>query len=119
MTTEPYASAKRVCPGSWTTVPRNGARSVDRMDSTLPNAVMVHRPVHASWLNQVEIYFSILPRKAITGGDFKNLDQLAERVLAFHNRSNTTAEPPDWTCTRTDLNNYLHRLNKHEQSLAA
>lgn len=97
----------------------NGARPVERMDAVWPNAVLVHVPVHASWLNQVEIYFSLPQRKGITGGDFRDLDQLAGRVLAFQDRYNTSAEPSDWTYTRTDLNNYLHRLNKHEPSLAA
>lgn len=90
-----------------------------RLKTAFPTATLVHLPVHASWLNQVEIYFSILQRKAITGGDFKDLDQLAERVLAFQYRYNSTAEPFDWKYTRTDLNDYLQRLNKHEHGLAA
>jgi hypothetical protein len=58
--------------------------------------------VHASWLNQVEIYFSILQRKAITPADFTDLDDLAERILAFQARYNATARPFDWTYTRQD-----------------
>jgi transposase len=119
MTTEPYASAKRVF---W--IVDNGAshigqRSIDRMDNAWPTAVLVHLPVHASWLNQIEIYFSILQRKAITGGDFEDLHQLAERILSFQDRYNATAGPFDWTYTRDDLNDYLHRLAQHEQDSAA
>ena len=64
-----------------------------------------------SWLNQVEIYFSILQRKAITPNDFDDLNQLAERILGFQDRYNTTATPFDWTYTRDDLNAFLRRLD--------
>ncbi len=97
----------------------NGARSFERMRSAWPTAVLVHLPVHASWLNEVEIYYSILQRKAIAGGDFKDLDELAARILAFQDRYNGTAEPFDWKYTRHDLNDYLRRLAKYEQTLAA
>ena len=62
------------------------------MREAWPNAVLVHLPVHASWLNQVEIYFSILQRKAIATGDFADLDDLEQRILAFQNRYNHSAE---------------------------
>ena len=58
MTQEPYASAKRVF---WVvdngSSPR-GQNAIDRLAERFSNAVMVHTPVHASWLNQVEVYFS-------------------------------------------------------------
>jgi len=92
-----------------------GQRSIDRMSVTWPNAILVHLPVHASWLNQVEIYFSILQRKAISPADFADLDHLAERVLAFQERYNTAAEPFDWTYTRDDLNNFLRRLGDRDR----
>lgn len=119
MTTEPYASAKRVFWVVDNGSSHNGARSIERMNADWPTATLIHLPVHASWLNQVEIHFSILQRKAITGGDFKDLDQLAERVLSFEHRYNSTAEPFDWKYTRANLNDYLRRLGKHEQALAA
>jgi transposase len=119
MTTEPYASADRVFWIVDNGSSHNGARSVERMSQAWPNAVLVHLPVHASWLNQVEIYFSILQRKAITGGDFTDLGELEERILAFQDRYNATAGPFDWKYTRTDLNDYLKRLAKHEQAPAA
>jgi transposase len=111
MTQEPYASAKRVFWVVDNGSSHAGQASIDRMRAAWPNAVLVHLPVHASWLNQVEIYFSILQRKAITTGDFANLDDLAARILAFENHYNQTAEPFGWKYTRHDLNRHLERLN--------
>ena len=114
MTQEPYASAKRVFWVVDNGSSHAGQASIDRMREAWPNAVLVHLPVHASWLNQVEIYFSILQRKAIATGDFASLDDLAARILAFQDRYNATAKPFDWTYSRNDLNNYLARLRRHD-----
>ena len=114
MTSEPYASARRVFWVVDNGSSHHGWRSVERMDHAWPTATLVHLPVHASWLNQVEIYFSILQRKAISPADFEDLDELATRILAFQHRYNTTAQPFDWTYTRHDLNNFLKRLNDHD-----
>jgi len=92
----------------------NGARSIERMHTTWPTATLVHLPIHASWLNQVEIYFSILQRKAINPNDFADLDQLSERIIGFQDRYNTTATPFDWTYTRDDLNAFLNRLDLND-----
>ena len=51
-----------------------------------PNLVLVHLPVHASWLDQIEIYFSILQRKVLTPNDSVSLDELGGRILAFQAR---------------------------------
>ena len=77
MRTEPYASARRVF---W--IVDNGSshagdRSVERIRTAFPNTRLIHLPVHASWLNQVEIYFSILQRKVITPCDPADLNELA------------------------------------------
>jgi transposase len=114
MRTEPYASAKRVF---W--VVDNGAShrnwaAAERMRKAYPNAQMVHLPVHASWLNQVEVYFSVLQRKLLTPDDFGDLDGLAEQVLAFERHYNATARPFDWRFTRTDLNQLLTRIGRHD-----
>ena len=66
MSTEPYASARRVFWVVDNGSSHNGQASIDRMTAAWPTATLVHLPVHASWLNQVEIYFSILQRKATT-----------------------------------------------------
>ena len=114
MTTEPYASARRVYWVVDNGSSHNGARSIERMQTAWPTATLVHLPIHASWLNQVEIYFSILQRKAINPNDFTDLDQLSERILSFQDRYNTTATPFDWTYTRNDLNSFLRRLDLHD-----
>ena len=110
MTTEPYASAKRVFWVVDNGSSHHGWRSVMRMEESWPTATLVHLPVHASWLNQIEIYFSILQRKAIAPVDFADLDDLATRILAFQDHYNTNAEPFDWRYTRNDLNTFLARL---------
>ena len=117
MTTEPYASARRVFWVVDNGSSHNGQRSIERMQTAWPTATLVHLPVHASWLNQVEIYFSILQRKAINPGDFADLDHLSERIIGFQDRYNTTATPFDWTYTRDDLNAFLHRLDLHDTPL--
>ena len=111
MTSEPYASADRVFWIVDNGSSHHGWRSVMRMEQAWPSATLVHLPVHASWLNQIEIYFSILQRKAITPADFTDLDHLAERILGFQDRYNHTATPFDWTYTRTDLNAFLRRID--------
>jgi hypothetical protein len=61
--------------------------------------VLVHTPVHASWLNQIEIYFSIVQRKVLTPNDFKSLNELEQRLLAFQQRYEEIASPFQWTFT--------------------
>ena len=112
MTTDPYASAQRVF---WIvdngTIHR-GQKAIDRLQGAWPNLVLVHLPTHASWLNQIEIYFSILARKALTPAHFANTDQLAERVLGFQTEYRQAARPFDWTFTRRDLHALLDRLDQ-------
>ena len=119
MTTEPYASARRVFLVVDNGSSHNGARSIDRMHTAWPSATLVHLPIHASWLNQVEIYFSILQRKAINPNDFADLDQLSQRILGFQDRYNATATPFDLTYTRDDLNAFLRRVDLHDIPHAA
>lgn len=54
-------------------------------------------PVHCSWLNQVEQWFSILQRKRFRIADFESLDHLAERLQTFINEWNARAHPFNWT----------------------
>jgi hypothetical protein len=112
MATEPYASARRVF---WVvdngTIHR-GQKAIDRLQDRWPNLVLVHLPTHASWLNQIEIYFSILARKALTPCHFTSLDQLTERIHGFQAEYSKTAVPFDWTFTRRDLHALLDRLDQ-------
>jgi len=119
MTTEPYASAKRVFWVVDNGSSHAGQASIDRMKEAWPNAELVHLPIHASWLNQVEIYFSILQRKAIKPGNFRDLDHLAERVLSFQDRYNLTATPFKWNYRRDDLNKLIRRITDHDTKQAA
>lgn len=111
MTSEPYASARRVFWIVDNGSSHNGVAAQARLHDAYPNAIMVHTPVHASWLNQVEIYFSILQRKLLTPDDSDDLITLAERILAFEHRYNTAAEPFDWRFNRDDLHRLLLRLH--------
>ena len=119
MSTEPYASANRVFWVVDNGSSHNGQASIDRMEQAWPTATLVHLPIHASWLNQVEIYFSILQRKAIKPSDFRDLGHLTERVLAFQDRYNATATAFDWTYTRDDLNAFLRRIENPDIHQAA
>ena len=110
MTTNPTLSARRVfwivdngsSHNSWT--------AAKRLSDAHPNATMIHLPVHASWLNQIEIYFSVIQRKLLTPDDVDDLITLAERIEAFEKRYNAAAEPFDWRFNTDDLNRLLHRL---------
>ena len=53
-------------------------------------------PTSASWLNQIEIVFSLLQRKTLNGGSFKSKDQLRETIEAFFKRHNERAKPFRW-----------------------
>ena len=75
-----------------------------------PNLTLVHLPKHASWLNQIEIYFSILQRKALTPAHFTPQDQIAERILGFQDHYQQIATPFEWTFTRGDLNRLMARI---------
>ena len=114
MTREPYASARRVFWVVDNGSSHAGQASVQRMREAWPTAVLVHLPIHASWLNQVEIFFSIVQRKVIKPANFTDLLALEQRLLAFEIRYNATASPFDWRYTKADLNAYLESLAKHE-----
>ena len=114
MTTEPYASARRVFWVVDNGSSHRGQRAVDRMAERWPKARLVQLPVHASWLNQVEIYFSIVENKALAFSDFDDLDAAAAHLLAFEERFNATATPFNWKFTRNDLDAMLRRMAAHD-----
>ncbi|MCH0543432.1 IS630 family transposase [Streptomyces sp. MUM 203J] len=124
MTTEPYASARRVFRIVDNGSSHRGKKAIDRLTAAFPNAVMVHTPVHASWTNQVEIFFSVVQRKVVAPNDFTNLDQVQDRLRAFEDRYNATAQPFQWKFTTSVLDDLLARLDRHtadhpEESSAA
>jgi transposase len=114
MATEPYASARRVFWVVDNGSSHAGQASIRRLSKAWPTATLVHLPVHASWLNQIEIVFSVIQRKVIKPADFADLDALAARLLAFEHRYNATARPFDWRFTRADLHDLLARVAARE-----
>lgn len=121
MTTEPYASARRVYWIVDNGSSHNGQRSIDRMTEAWPTARLVHLPIHASWLNQIEVVFSIIQRKVIKPADFADLAALGDRLERFADRYNQTATPFDWRFTTADLAAMLERVDthRHDPALAA
>ena len=75
--------------------------------------------MHASWLNQIEIYFSIVERKVLTPNDFADLAQVAKRLNDFERHYNQIAEPFAWKFTRDKLNELIARLSSPKLTLAA
>jgi hypothetical protein len=114
MTVEPYASAKRVFWVVDNGSSHRGQAAIDRLAARFPNAVMVHTPVHASWLNQVEIFFSVVQRKVVSPNDFTDLAEVEQRLADFEQRYNATARPFRWKFTRGDLHALLARISDHE-----
>jgi DDE superfamily endonuclease len=112
MKQRPYRQARRVFWIVDNGSAHRGPRAVRRLQTKYPNLVLVHGPVHASWLNQIEIYFSIVQRKILTPNDFRSLQELAQRLLAFERHYQTTAKPFEWRFTRKDLNALLCKLRR-------
>ena len=114
MEQEPYRSARRVF---WVvdngTIHR-GERAIRRLRDQWPNLILVHLPRHASWLNQIEIYFSILQRKALTPGDFPSIKEVADRILKFQQHYQEVARPFAWKFTRADLHRLMNRTEAME-----
>jgi hypothetical protein len=94
-----------------------GQRSIDRLEGRWPKLILVHPPTHASWLNQVEIFFSILQRKVLTPNDYEDLAVLARTLNQFEHHWNEVAEPFEWNFTRDDLAELMDRLAPHEPEL--
>ena len=113
MTSEPYASARRVFWVVDNGSSHAGKASIRRLEGAYENLRLIHLPVHASWLNQIELYFSIVQRKALTPNDFASLEQLGERLIAFGRRYREIARPFEWTFTRADLERVLDRVDAH------
>ncbi len=110
MAQEPYRSAPRVFWIVDNGSSHRGDTAARRLQARYPNLILVHLPIHASWLNQIELYFSIVQRKVLTPNDFPDLAAVERRLLAFEARYNDTAVPFDWRFTRRDLERRLAQL---------
>jgi hypothetical protein len=118
MTQQPYRSARRVFWVMDNGTSHRGQPCVQRLRERWPSIIPVHTPIHASWLNQVEVYFSIVRRKALTPDDFDSLAALEARLLAFQGHYEQVAWPFEWKFTRADLANVLKELRAQEPPVA-
>ena len=109
----PYRTAKRVFWIIDNCSVHRGQKCVQRLQARWPSIVPVHTPNHASRLNQVEIYFSIIQRKVLTPNDFATLDAVRVRLALYAELSNRTPRPFKWKFTRQDLLNWLKRAKPH------
>jgi hypothetical protein len=119
MAQPPYRDARRVFWILDNGTSHRGAPCVARLQTRYPHLVPVHGPVHASWLNQIEIYFSIVQRKALTPNDFSSLAAVEERLLAFQRYYETIAQPFQWKFTRRDLAHLLAQASSQPLPTAA
>jgi hypothetical protein len=117
MTREPYASARRVFWIVDNGSSHRGQASIDRLEGRWPNLILVHLPTHASWLNQIEIYFSIVQRKVLSPNDLESTAEVARTLNAFEHRWNEVAEPFEWNFTRERLAELMQRLGRREPQL--
>ena len=111
MSQEPYASASQVFWIVDNGSSHRGKAAIKRLKRAWPNLTLVHLPVHASWLNQIEIYFSVVQRKVLTPNDFASLAAVEERLMDFQARFAETAQPFEWKFTRSDLASLMAKLN--------
>lgn len=110
MTQKPYATARRVFWIVDNGSSHRGAAAARRLLRRWPTLVLVHLPIHASWLNQIEIFFSILERKLLRPNAFASLFDLEANILSFQERYAQCAQPFQWKYTRQDLARLLTHL---------
>jgi DDE superfamily endonuclease len=120
MTKEPYRSARRVFWIVDNGSDHRGKASIKRLQKRWRNLILVHTPVHASWLNQAEIYHSIIQRKVLAPNDFADTAEVARTLNAFEHHYNQIAQPFEWNFTKQDLAELLERLdNENPQNQPA
>jgi hypothetical protein len=117
MNKPPYSDARRVFWIVDNGSSHRGQASIERLQAAYPKIVPVHGPVHASWLNQIEIYFSIVQRKVLTPNDFSSLKDVQDRLLGFQAYYETIAKPFEWKFTRSDLGEIMNKIKPAAISL--
>ena len=115
----PYKSARRVFWIVDNGSSHRGQKAVRRLQNRYANLTLVHGPVHASWLNQIEIYFAILQQKVLTPNDFPSLAAVAERLAQFERHYEQIAQPFQWRFTRRNLNDWLEKLAQQDRQQSA
>jgi hypothetical protein len=118
MSREPYRSAQRVFWIMDNGSSHRGQASIRRLQKRWPNIIPVHTPVHASWLNQIEVYFSVVQRKALTPNDLDSLEAARDRILGFQHHYEAIAKPFKWKFTRAALAKLLTRLDTAPKAAA-
>ena len=113
----PYKDARRVFWIVDNGSAHRGQAAITRLQQAWPTLVPVHTPIHASWLNQIEIYFSIVQRKVLTPNDFASLAEVEDRLLRFQERYEQMAQPFQWKFTRQDLAAILTKLEGRRAAL--
>jgi transposase len=107
MNQEPYRSARRVFWIVDNGSSHRGDRAAQELQARHPRIVIVHTPTYASWLNQVEIYFSIIQRKVLKPNDYSCLEELENALHAFARRYSALGKPFAWCFTRQELERRL------------
>lgn len=113
LTHDVYRNAKRLFLIVDNGSAHRGNTSIERLRIRDRRIILVHTPVHASWLNQIEIYFSIIQRKVLTPNDFSDLDAVRVRLSLYEHLSNGHPKPFNWKFTRRDLERWLQRAKPH------
>ena len=108
----PYRAADRVFWVVDNGSSHRGAAAAQRLAAAYSNLILVHTPVHASWLNQVEIYFSMVQRKVLTPNDFASLDEVEQRLRFYETLTNGEPRPFQWKFDRDKLAAFLDRLER-------
>lgn len=113
MSQEPYRSARRVYWVVDNGSSHRGESAQRRLQEEFPHAILVHTPVHASWLNQIEIWFSLVQRKVLTPNDAASLTDIATRLKQFEDLNNRHPHPFHWRFDCGKLEHFLRRLEAH------
>jgi hypothetical protein len=118
MQQEPYRSARRVFWVLDNGSSHRGQPCVKRLQDAWPNLTVIHLPVHASWLNQIEIYFSIVQRKVLMPNDFTSLEEVASSLRDYERKYEATARPFKWKFGREDLANLIEKLGEYQPPIS-
>ncbi len=116
---EPYRSGERLFWSVDNGSSHRGEAAKTRLQQVDPRILLVHTPVHASWLNQVEISFAIIQRKVLTPNDFADLEAIRLRLALYEEWSNQRPTPFQWKFDRTKLTALLAKIAAHHKALSA
>ena len=115
---EPYRSGERLCWIVDNGSSHRGEAAKNRLQQVDARIILVHTPVHASGLNQVEISFSIIQRKVLTPNDCADLEAVQLRLALYEALSNQSPTPFQWKFDRTKLALWLANIEAHQMALA-